>query len=190
MNCVLSLGMTDFSAVARVLRTCYGWRAGADPRGWERSTPGYPVRVTNSVAGETPDEEYPGSALGLPADGAGALATWGQRVTALVVDWAVAMLLAVLVTWGGVLSSTGPAKFATLVIFFLEKALLTGLTGSSLGQRLVGIGVTRTDGRPIPFGVAIVRTLMICVVIPAVVIGTDRRSLNDMLLRTVVVKRR
>ncbi|WOP17590.1 RDD family protein [Raineyella sp. LH-20] len=146
--------------------------------------------MTNTTPGTTRDEDYPGRSLGLPADGRGALASWGQRITALVLDWAVAMLVASLITWGAVLSSTGPEKFATLIVFFVEKALLTGLTGSSLGQLIVRIGVTRTDGQPISFWVAIVRTLMICVVIPAVVIGADRRSLNDMLLHTMVVKRR
>jgi len=146
--------------------------------------------VTNTTSGPTRDQDYPGRSLGLPAEGRGALASWGQRITALVVDWAVAMLVAALITWGAVLSSTGPEKFATLIVFFIEKALLTGLTGSSLGQRVVGIGVTRVDGHPVSFWAAVVRTLMICLVLPAVVIGPDRRSLNDMMLRTVVVKRR
>lgn len=146
--------------------------------------------MTNTTSGPTRDQDYPGRSLGLPAEGRGALASWGQRITALVVDWAVAMLVAALITWGAVLSSTGPEKFATLIVFFIEKALLTGLTGSSLGQRVVGIGVTRVDGHPVSFWAAVVRTLMICLVLPAVVIGPDRRSLNDMMLRTVVVKRR
>lgn len=146
--------------------------------------------MTNTTSGPTRDQDYPGRSLGLPAEGRGALASWGQRITALVVDWAVAMLVAALITWGAVLSSTGPEKFATLIVFFIEKALLTGLTGSSLGQRIVGIGVTRVDGRPVSFWAAVVRTLMVCLVLPAVVIGPDRRSLNDMMLRTVVVKRR
>lgn len=146
--------------------------------------------MTNTTSGPTRDQDYPGRSLGLPAEGRGALASWGQRITALVVDWAVAMLVAALITWGAVLSSTGPEKFATLIVFFIEKALLTGLTGSSLGQRVVGIGVTRVDGHPVSFWAAIVRTLMVCLVLPAVVIGPDRRSLNDMMLRTVVVKRR
>ncbi|QGF24187.1 RDD family protein [Raineyella fluvialis] len=141
-------------------------------------------------AEQTRDQDQPGASLGLPAEGRGSLATWGQRLTALVLDWAVSMLVAVLVTWGAVLTGMGPEKWATLIVFFLEKALLTGLMGSSLGQMVVGIGVTRTDGRAIGFGIAIVRTFMICILIPAVVIGPDRRSLNDMMLRTVVVRRR
>lgn len=151
---------------------------------------GYPEGVTNSAYPQTREPDYPGQLLGLPEEGRGSLATWGQRLTALVLDWAISMALAVLITWGAVLSGTGPEKFATLVVFFLEKSLFTVLTGSSLGQLIVGIGVTRTDARPLPWWAAVVRTLMTCLVIPAVVIGADRRSLDDMMLRAVVVRRR
>lgn len=140
---------------------------------------------------ETASEQaYPGQRLGLPEQGRGSLATWGQRLTALVLDWAISMALATAITWGAVLSGLGPERFATLVVFFLQKSLLTSLTGSSLGQLIVGIGVTRTDGTPVAWWAVVVRTFMICLVIPALVIGDDRRSLNDMMLRTVVVKRR
>ncbi|SDB80090.1 RDD family protein [Raineyella antarctica] len=133
---------------------------------------------------------YPGQRLGLPEAGPGSLATWGQRATALVLDWAISTALAVLITWGAVLNGSGPERFATLVVFFLEKTVTTALTGSSIGQLIVGIGVTRANGTAIPWWVAVVRTFMICLVIPAAVIGDDRRSLNDMMLRALVVKRR
>ena len=139
-----------------------------------------------------PDAEqlYPGQRLGFPEHGRGSLATWGQRLTALVLDWAISMGLATLITWGAVLNGIGPERFGIMVVFFLEKSVFTALTGSSLGQTIVGIGVTRIDGTAIPWWAAVVRTLMICLVIPAAVIGEDRRSLNDMMLRAVVVKRR
>ena len=139
-----------------------------------------------------PDAEqlYPGQRLGFPEHGRGSLATWGQRLTALVLDWAISMGLATLITWGAVLNGIGPERFGIMVVFFLEKSVFTALTGSSLGQTIVGIGVTRIDGSAIPWWAAVVRTAMICLVIPAGVIGEDRRSLNDMMLRAVVVQRR
>ena len=139
-----------------------------------------------------PDAEQldPGQRLGFPEHGRGSLATWGQRLTALVLDWAISMGLATLITWGAVLNGIGPERFGIMVVFFLEKSVFTALTGSSLGQTIVGIGVTRIDGSAIPWWAAVVRTAMICLVIPAGVIGEDRRSLNDMMLRAVVVQRR
>lgn len=145
--------------------------------------------MTTSAA--TPrEQDYPGQDLGLPAEGVGSVASWGQRITALLVDWTLSMLLAALITWGASLSSMGPERFAPLVTFFLYKSFLTGFAGSTLGQLIVGVGVTRIDNRAIPWWAAIVRTFMICLVLPAVVIGADRRSLNDMMTRTIVVKRR
>ena len=138
----------------------------------------------------TDESDRPGAGLGLPAAGPGSLASWGRRITALVLDWAIATAFAVVITWGAVLSGTGPERFATMGVFFLEKAVLTALTGSSLGQLAVGIGVTGVDRTPVTWWVAVLRTLLICLVLPAVVVGPDRRGLNDLLLQTVVVRRR
>lgn len=135
-------------------------------------------------------QKFPGQRLGLPEQGRGSVASWGQRFTALVLDWAIAMALATAITWGAALTSLGPERFATLIVFFLQKSLFTALTGSSLGQLIVGIGVTRLDRTAIPWWAAVVRTLMICLVIPALILGEDRRSLNDIMLRAVVVRRR
>lgn len=136
------------------------------------------------------EQKFPGQRLGLPEQGRGSVATWGQRSTALVLDWAIAMALATAITWGAALTSLGPERFATLIVFFLQKSLFTALTGSSPGQLIVGIGVTRIDRTALPWWVAVVRTLMICLVVPAAILGEDRRSLNDIMLRTVVVRRR
>ena len=77
-----------------------------------------------------------------------------------------------------------------LAVFFAQKALLTGLTGSSFGQLITGVGVTLTNGRPIGWGRALARSAMVALVVPAVVVGADRRGLDDLALGTVVVRRR
>lgn len=135
-------------------------------------------------------EPYPGSSLGLPASGRGALATWRARVAALVVDWAASMGVAVLVFGTGVLRESGWRGWMILAAFFVEKAVLTALTGSSLGQMLARIGVTGIDGRPIGWGRSILRAALVCLVVPALVVGAERRGLDDLLLGTVVVSRR
>ena len=113
------------------------------------------------MAAVTDVETYPGQSLGLPAKGPGSLARWGSRLGALV-----------------------------LAVYFVQKAVLTALTGSSFGQLISRIGVTRVDGTPIGALRAIARSAMVCLVVPAVVIGPDRRGINDLLLGTVVVNRR
>jgi len=52
-------------------------------------------------------ESYPGQRLGLPPSGAGSLASWQIRITALAVDWAASMGVAVLAFGPGVIAGSG-----------------------------------------------------------------------------------
>ena len=133
---------------------------------------------------------YAGQSLGLPEKGPGSLARWGSRLGALVLDWGASMAVAMGAFGGGVLTESGWKAWMVLAVYFVQKALLTTLTGSSFGQLVSRIGVTRTDGSPIGVWRAVARAAMVCVVLPAVVIGPDRRGMNDLLLGTVVVNRR
>jgi uncharacterized RDD family membrane protein YckC len=78
----------------------------------------------------------------------------------------------------------------TLAVFFVESSVLTGLAGGSFGQIIAKIGVVRLDGGPIGVLRALARQAMICLVLPTIVIGAERRALNDLALGTVVVNRR
>ncbi|WP_040161860.1 RDD family protein [Nigerium massiliense] len=135
-------------------------------------------------------EPYPGRDLGLPESGRGSLASWGSRVGALLVDWGVSMAVALLLFGPGVLSAGGWLRWMILTVFFVQKALLTAASGSSVGQLLSGVGVVRVDGRPVEWWRAIVRSALVCLVLPALIVGADRRALDDILLGTVVVNRR
>lgn len=135
-------------------------------------------------------EPYPGQSLSLPEDGPGSLASWGQRLGALIIDWGASMAVAVGAFGAGVLTEQGWRAWMILTVFFVEKALLTALTGSSFGQLFTGVGVVRTDHDSIGWWRAGVRAALICVVIPAIVIGAERRSLADLALGTVVIRRR
>lgn len=133
---------------------------------------------------------YPGQGLGLPESGPGSLARWGSRLGALVLDWGASMIVALGAFGGGVLTESGWKAWMVLAVYFVQKSVLTALTGSSFGQLVSRIGVTMTDGSPIGPVRAFARAAMICVILPAVVIGPDRRGINDLLLGTVVVNRR
>ncbi|HHU40445.1 MAG TPA: RDD family protein [Propionibacterium sp.] len=133
---------------------------------------------------------YPGETLGLPRSGPGSLASWGSRLGALVVDWGASMMIAIGAFGGGVMTENGWRAWMPLAVYFVQKFLMTWLTGSSFGQLISKVGVTRTDGTPIGVLRALARAAMICVILPAVVIGPDRRGINDLLLGTVVVNRR
>lgn len=142
------------------------------------------------LAAVTTSDAYPGQGLGLPREGRGALATWGSRVGALILDWGASMAVAVGAFGGGVLTETGWRAWMVLAVYFAQKAVLTAFTGSSFGQLVSRIGVIRVDGAPIGFPRSVARAAMVCLVVPAAVVGPDRRGLHDLALGTVVVRRR
>ena len=90
----------------------------------------------------------------------------------------------------GVLTDAGWRLWMPMAVFFVEKTLLTALSGASFGQRLMRLSVVRTSGERVGPARCAIRTALVCLVLPAVVIGADRRSLNDVLLDTVVVSTR
>jgi uncharacterized RDD family membrane protein YckC len=79
-------------------------------------------------------------------------------------------------------------EFLILSIFAAEQILLIGTLGYSFGHRLLGIHVRKLDGgSPGPVA-AIVRTLLLCLVIPALVFDPDQRGLHDRAMGTVLVR--
>lgn len=134
--------------------------------------------------------EYPGASIGLPEHGRGSLASWWARIVALVLDWAACMAVAVFLFGTGVLRESGWRAWMVLAVYFVESTVLTALTGSSFGQLITRIGIVRLDGQRLGWPRAVARAAMISVVVPTIVIGAERRALNDLLLGTVVVNLR
>ena len=79
------------------------------------------------------------------------------------------------------------SQIATMSLFALEVIVLTWLTGASFGQRILGLVVLRTDGGRVGLWRVVLRTLLICLVIPAVVLDSDGRGLHDRAVDSVVV---
>ncbi len=132
---------------------------------------------------------YPGQRLGLPATGRGAIAGWPRRILALFVDWIASLLVAGFFVGPGVLSSDGAESWTTLLVFFVEVSLFTALVGASFGQLLAKVAVVRLDGRPVSLLAAMVRTLLICAVVPPVIYNRDQRGLHDLAVGSVTVRR-
>ena len=118
------------------------------------------------------------------------MATWGARVGALIIHWAVSMGVAVALFGMGVVSGGGWRGFMTLATFFVESTLLCWLVGGSLGQLICRIAVVRLDRQPLGIARAVLRAALICLALPAVIIGPNRRSLADLAAGTIVINRR
>jgi uncharacterized RDD family membrane protein YckC len=119
--------------------------------------------------------------------GPGVAAGLGRRVGAIAIDWLLALLLARLIP--GAEYGTGDYALATLAIFAFEIIIFTWLTGSSFGQRIVGIAVVSETGGRLALWRIIVRTVLICLVIPALVYDSQRRGLQDLAVGSRVVMR-
>ena len=126
-----------------------------------------------------------------PASYAGAVeeqrAWFGRRVVAFLVDWFASVLVALLAFRQFPYGSNG-SMLATLAVFVVEITVLTWLTGASFGQRLVRLRVVSIDGGRVPLWRVLVRTLLICLVIPAGVYDDDGRGVHDRLAHTRVVR--
>jgi hypothetical protein len=122
---------------------------------------------------------YPGQRLGLPERGPGSVASMPRRVLALLIDWLLSMVIAYWLTH---------SQFWTIAVFAIEVYILTALTGTTVGKRLVGIRVIRLSGGPVGFGWALVRTAILLTVVPPLLTDRDLRGLHDRASDTVVVR--
>jgi len=150
------------------------------------------VSTSSSPAGrstESPDASYAGRRLGLPAKGPGAVASWSRRFLALLVDWVASLLVAGGLTGGSALTSHGWESWVPMLVFLGEASLLTPLTGGSFGQVLTRLAVVQLDGRPTSLLAAVLRTLLVCLVVPPLIYNIDRRGLHDLVTGTVTVRR-
>ena len=125
--------------------------------------------------------KYPGERLGLPDSGPGSIARAGRRIVAIMIDWTIALLISNVFLAGN--------SMATLAVFAVEQILLIGTLGYSIGHRIMGIQVVRPGGgAPGPLA-ALVRAVLLCLVIPAVIFDPDQRGLHDKAMNTLLLRR-
>ncbi|MFC7330755.1 RDD family protein [Marinactinospora rubrisoli] len=132
--------------------------------------------------GSSQEFSYRGNRLGLPSTGSGSVPGFGRRIAGLLLDW----LLCVAATQ--LLFDTTPAETANtaLLVFALQEVVLISLLGTTVGRGMVGIRISGTGERRLPWFVAVlVRTVLLCLVIPAVVYDRDQRGLHDRAAGTV-----
>jgi uncharacterized RDD family membrane protein YckC len=131
---------------------------------------------------------YPGQRLGLPEDGRGSAASWLARFGALVIDWITSMLVAS-ISAGQSMWSSDASKWPVMVVFLVELTLFTALAGGSFGQIVVRIAVVRLDRKPVNLLQSLLRSMLICLVVPPLVFNRDGRGLHDLAVGTIVVRR-
>lgn len=137
----------------------------------------------------TPEANWPGQQFGCAPQGRTSVVRLVPRAVALLIDWALCSLIAAGLlgyTWGG----QGNSGFEPLLVFAVEDVLLVGTLGATVGHFIVGARVTRLDGSAAGPLAAVIRTALLCVVIPALIFDIDQRGLHDRLAKTILVKTR
>ena len=76
-----------------------------------------------------------------------------------------------------------------MLVYLVEASLLTALLGGSFGQLVCRVVVARLDGRSVNLLQALLRTFLICLVIPPLVFNADQRGLHDLAVKTVTLRR-
>lgn len=110
-----------------------------------------------------------------------------RRLAALFIDWFVALFSAAALTGSQVFGEGSSAPWVPVLAFFVEVALLTGLLGFSIGKRILGLRVIDVAGRAPGIARAMLRTALLCLVLPAVIMTDDKRGLHDLAAGTKVV---
>ena len=121
------------------------------------------------------------------------VAPMGRRLAALVVDWVLCELIVSGVTRHSIFSGASDTHYFatqwwTLALFAVEVYLLTAISGLTVGKRLLGLRVMRTDGGRPGFGWALLRTVLLLFVVPPLLSDRDLRGLHDRASDTIVVR--
>lgn len=136
---------------------------------------------TPASATQTGGGDWPGKRLGLPESGARSVARPGRRIGALFLDWGLAVLISV--------AFFAYDPFATLAVFAAAQIVFLLTVSGSIGHLALGMRVVPLAGGYLGLWRPFVRTLLLCLVIPAVIWDRDHRGMHDRLAGTVLVRR-
>lgn len=131
-----------------------------------------------------PSQERPrGASLGLPAEGPGSLAAFSTRIGAFLIDSLAAALIAGLFTAPDLPGNWSLLSFAVLTVAFLV------IAGQTPGMRVLGLRLAhpRPGQRLAPWR-AVVRTGLLILLVPALLVDADGRGLHDRITGTAVVR--
>lgn len=129
----------------------------------------------------TPVQDWPGKRLGLPRSGSRSVGRLGRRLGALAIDWASAVLISI------AFFSYDP--IATLAVFAVVQIVFLLTAGGSPGHLLLGLRVVPVAGGYLGWWRPFARTVLLCLVIPAVIWDRDQRGLHDRLIGSILVRR-
>jgi uncharacterized RDD family membrane protein YckC len=131
-------------------------------------------------SGRDDSNSWPGKRLGLPESGRRSIGRLGRRIAALAIDWGLSVLVSV--------AFFDYSPWATLDVFAITQIVFLATAGGSVGHLVLGLRVVPLSGGWIGIWRPVLRTVLICLVIPAVIWDTDQRGVHDRVAGTVLIR--
>jgi uncharacterized RDD family membrane protein YckC len=124
-----------------------------------------------------------------PAEGPGSVANFGARLYAYLIDAVLSVLVAIAINGGYHVGDR--QNLVTYLAFLAIELVFVSAFGQTPGMRVAGIGVIRADtgGRQSPQWI-LVRTILLAVIAPALVIDGSGRAMHDRAAGTIMIKTR
>lgn len=133
----------------------------------------------------TAENRWPGERLGLPETGPRSIARLGRRIAALAIDWALATALSL------AFFATGPWQtngFVTLGLFAGIQLLFLWVVNGGIGHLVLGLRVVPLNPGRLAWWQPVVRTALVALFVPAVIMDADQRGLHDRVAGTLLVR--
>lgn len=135
-----------------------------------------------------PDVSWPGRELGLPESGPRSIARLGRRIGALAIDWGIALVLSFAFFRVEVDGAAETNPLVTLAIFAVLQFVFLLVVNGGVGHLVLGMRVVPVRGGYLGPWRPFVRTVLLCLAIPAVIWDRDQRGLHDLAAGTVLVR--
>jgi uncharacterized RDD family membrane protein YckC len=121
-----------------------------------------------------PRGAWRGERLGLPESGPGSVASFGARLVAFVIDAVLSGLAA------GLFTAPDPPRFWSFVPLGILYVGAVPVVGQTVGMRLLGLRVVAVGPKPkLSLPRALVRFVLLCLLVPALIGDRDGRGLHD-----------
>jgi uncharacterized RDD family membrane protein YckC len=134
---------------------------------------------TANTAQPSSEQRWPGERLGLPESGPRSIARPGRRIGALALDWGLSVVVSI--------AFFHYDPFVTMGIFALTQVVFLTVVSGSIGQLVFRMRVVPLAGGWIGVWRPIIRTLLLCAVVPALIWNRDQRGAHDIVAGTVLV---
>lgn len=115
-------------------------------------------------------------------------AGWPRRIGALLIDWIVALITSSLIAGTAIPPDNIGENLIICGFFIVEVGLLTGVLGVSIGKRICKIAVVNADYNTIGIWRGLLRSAMVCLVIPVLLITDRQRGLHDVAVGSIVIR--